>query len=295
MTQASTMIGLLAETPIHAGTGQELGVVDLPVQREAHTDYPCVFASSLKGSIRSKAENKRLDWIDTAFGPDRNNSSEHAGAVLVSDARLALLPVRSLTTHYRLATCPAILKRLQADRRRLGLAALTDLPRVGSDNEALVDKENGGAGNDLFLEEFRFTPRAENLGAVLEQLGALVEGDDERERLARQLVIVHDDMFAMLARHATPVNAHVAIDSESKTVKRRALWYEESVPPDTLFYACLVVQPPRKKHGDLDATSLRDHLCDALFGAADPYLQVGGNETVGMGWCRVQAVWQKEG
>ena len=36
------MLGLLAETPIHPGAGRSMGVVDLPVAREAATDYPRV-------------------------------------------------------------------------------------------------------------------------------------------------------------------------------------------------------------------------------------------------------------
>ena len=28
------------ETPLHMGTGTELGVVDLPIQREKHTGFP---------------------------------------------------------------------------------------------------------------------------------------------------------------------------------------------------------------------------------------------------------------
>ena len=40
-------------TPLHAGSGSDLGVVDLPIQREAHTAFPKIEGSSLKGAIRS--------------------------------------------------------------------------------------------------------------------------------------------------------------------------------------------------------------------------------------------------
>ena len=43
-------------TPLHAGTGQELGIVDLPIQRERHTGFPKIEASGLKGSIREVFE-----------------------------------------------------------------------------------------------------------------------------------------------------------------------------------------------------------------------------------------------
>jgi len=35
----TNIIGLLAETSIHPGSGQDAGFVDLPVAREAATDY----------------------------------------------------------------------------------------------------------------------------------------------------------------------------------------------------------------------------------------------------------------
>ncbi|HRI29847.1 MAG TPA: hypothetical protein PK715_17435, partial [Chitinophagales bacterium] len=31
---------LICETPLHAGTGDDLGFVNLPIQRERHTDFP---------------------------------------------------------------------------------------------------------------------------------------------------------------------------------------------------------------------------------------------------------------
>ncbi|WP_353563327.1 RAMP superfamily CRISPR-associated protein, partial [Longimonas sp.] len=43
---------LHVRTPMHAGTGAELGIVDLPIQRERATGYPKVEGSSLKGAIR---------------------------------------------------------------------------------------------------------------------------------------------------------------------------------------------------------------------------------------------------
>ena len=44
------LLGLIAETQIHAGTGRATGVIDLPIMREAHTGWPCVFGSAVKGN-----------------------------------------------------------------------------------------------------------------------------------------------------------------------------------------------------------------------------------------------------
>ncbi|MGB9873676.1 MAG: RAMP superfamily CRISPR-associated protein, partial [Hydrogenobacter sp.] len=40
-------------TPLHVGTGTGLGYVDLPIYREAHTDFPSIPASAIKGVLRT--------------------------------------------------------------------------------------------------------------------------------------------------------------------------------------------------------------------------------------------------
>ena len=44
---------LYALSAVHAGSGSEIGVVDLPIQRERSTGYPKIESSSLKGALRA--------------------------------------------------------------------------------------------------------------------------------------------------------------------------------------------------------------------------------------------------
>jgi CRISPR-associated protein Cmr4 len=55
MFEKSEMLYLYVETPLHAGSGGSVGVVDLPIQRERVTHYPLVQASSIKGKLRAEA------------------------------------------------------------------------------------------------------------------------------------------------------------------------------------------------------------------------------------------------
>lgn len=48
---------IITETPVHAGSGSELGIVDLPIQRERHTAFPKIEGSGLKGCIREAFES----------------------------------------------------------------------------------------------------------------------------------------------------------------------------------------------------------------------------------------------
>ena len=79
------------ETPLHMGTGTELGVVDLPIQREKHTGFPKGEASSIKGTFRSISEHK--DY----FGKESDSESDQGepGKICFTDARILFLPVKS--------------------------------------------------------------------------------------------------------------------------------------------------------------------------------------------------------
>ena len=98
-----------------------------------------------------------------------------------------------------------------------------------------------------------------------------------------------------MCQFATPVAAHIAIENTAKTVKKGALWYEETLPPETVFYLALKANAVRDAQAKFDdnsivkeskAKAVLDSITDVLL--AKPYLQIGGNETVGMGWCKVQ-------
>jgi len=287
MNQATALLGLLTETSLHAGAGRMVGVIDLPIQREAHSGWPCVYGSAVKGALRTRAEGE--SWVSDVFGPDTQNASDHAGALLVTDARLLLLPVRSLTTHFKWVTCPALLRRFAADCRRLGLEAPGEIPEVERE-EALVPRlpEGGGLGTDLFLEQFRFQSRQHDLTALVASIARLLAQEGAADALLRQLTVIHDDLFALLARFATPVAAHVRLQNETRTVAPGALWYEESLPPDTLLYVGLIAAPSRRQDARKGSAEVLGHVATDLFGAGHDYLQLGGNETVGMGWCRVR-------
>ncbi len=294
MTTKNALIGLWAHASLHAGAGSSVDGVDLPIQREGHSAWPCVFGSSVKGALRAKAEDtlgKDNASIAFVFGPDSssNNTSEHAGALLVSDAKLLLLPVRSLTSHFKWVTCLPLLKRLVRDAQRLGVKSIQDitLPDI-ADDIALVTGQNT---MDLFLEEYRFKTQSHDLSGLIEtinQLTGIAVTD-----LEKQLVIVSCDQFNYLARYATPVTPHIAIDNDKKTVKPGALWYEETLPPETVLYFALSAHRSRAKVSEqnigLNEEQILHCITQDLFGAS-PYLQLGGNETVGMGWCKVTVV-----
>lgn len=298
----SLILGLLAETSIHPGAGQSSGFVDLPVAREAATDYPVIVGSSMKGALRDMAFQSEKDVaIKTGKSDDDAKKialskvepifgkQENAGALLVSDARLILLPVRSLKTQYKWVTCPHLIERLSRDRSRenglstVGRALLpvaveetgkSARPTVSVTCPAITEQQYLGAGDgDLFLEERQFSRAGELPEKLIELVSSLIAHETTAKRLAQQLVVISNDDFVWFARYGLAVNARNQLDDEKKTSKN--LWYEETIPPDSLFY-CLLAE-----RGANALASMKSLFKDR------PYLQAGGNETVGQGWFAV--------
>lgn len=115
---ASGILFLFLEQPMHPGAGVSVGHVDLPIQREVHTGYPMVQSSGVKGSLREAVEIRKLltdaemNWL---FGP--KNSAESRSAIVVTDARTLLFPVKSARGVFAWITSPHALARLAADLR----------------------------------------------------------------------------------------------------------------------------------------------------------------------------------
>jgi len=261
------ILGLLAETSIHPGSGQDAGLVDLPVAREATTDYPVIVGSSFKGALLDRARNE--DSIDDPTRDRVFGKQESAGALIVFDARLVALPVRSLTSTYKWATCPHLIERLSRDMNRSGGGGKSlEVPRPET------GKYIGAGNGDLYLEERQFARAGDLPADVLGLLQSLVANKSAAARLKDQLVILHDDDFAWFARYGLAINARNVLDNEKKTSKN--LWYEETIPPDSLFY-CLLAE-----RGDDALSTVKTLFCEK------PYIQVGANETIGQGWFAIQ-------
>jgi CRISPR-associated protein Cmr4 len=266
------ILGLLAETFIHPGSGRTGGAIDLPVAREAATDYPYMAGSSLKGALRDQYEQKfSKGEADILFG-----KSDNAGQVLVSDARLLLLPVRSMTSAYKWATCRHLLERYARDLIRCGLSA-------GSPQIATLEAKSylgaGGSDKKLYLEERSFQHAGGLPDWLAELVGQLIQHQTTKDRLPGQMVILPDNDFAWFARYGLAVQARNKLE-ENKTSNN--LWYEESIPPDTLMYTLLAGR-------QADTLTAIQKIFDECA-----YLQAGGNETVGQGWFAVRKFYAKK-
>ena len=289
MFEASTLLYIHVETPLHVGSGRNLGAVDLPIQREVTTGYPMVQASSLKGRLRAEARPPRMEAAEfkAIFGPDTaDNPSEHAGALAPGDAKLLLFPVRSLAGVFAWTTSRDVLARFRRDARMVGVGVDWDLPPDGGATEALVSGNRLIGGGKVVLEEFAFDPvQSEVAGQIGRWLAnhalpATEEYRYWRDALPGRFAILPNDFFRDLAQLSTEVVTRVRLNEKTKTVERGALWTEESLPVDTLLYAPVMATSTRAQNG---ARLEGRQVLAKVAGLGLARVQLGGDETVGRG------------
>src|SRR5688572_8231833 len=111
---------LYAESPVHAGASDSVGLLDLPIQREVTTSYPVIWGQSLKGALRQAAgEHPEVPAVfGSALGGDREATT--AGQLAVGDAQLVAMPVPTLQRTFAWATSTIALTRLARRYRALG-------------------------------------------------------------------------------------------------------------------------------------------------------------------------------
>lgn len=279
------MLYLRCLSPLHIGTGQASGVIDLPVAREVHTNWPYIPASSLKGTLRDVGASQDGDrrTFDLAFGrPPRDEQGTAdqgaAGWLWFSNGQLLAFPVRSYFGTFAWLSCPLAVRRWRDDLATAGATTLPPLPSKLEPGEVLVAESDcviahGGA---VYLEDYRLTLRQEAaVGDLADALAAAALGNDDLAPLFRpRFGIVHDDLFTFLVESTTEVVARIALEDAVKTVRRGGLWYEESVPEQAIF-ACPLLTDPR-------AGDAGERLYEALP-TDGTVVQLGGDASIGRG------------
>ena len=278
------IVGMYCETALHAGSGQAVGVVDLPVQREKTTNWPTIQASGLKGAFRSAYEDAKGQSTDDIFGSDKSGEEAQAGAVSIGDARLLLFPIRSSLAPFLWVICPAILRKLKRDGKIVGTEYAWTIPDIQDDKYLGLNEESKA----IIFEDLMLSGGGPIETAILESIKEFLPGDDfySASTLEKYLCLVSDASFSMLVDTGTEVQARIVLNDTTKTSTN--LWYQELVPSNTVFYTVISMADARKKGEEIrNAAS----LIEALQATLKDYIQIGGDETLGRGWTRL--VWQE--
>lgn len=278
---------MYAVTPCHAGSGSALGVVDLPIQRERHTNWPVIQASGVKGAFRANFERFKGNIADKSqiaeiekltesiFGSrnDENDGSGYAGSCSISDARILSYPMRSNVSPFVWITCPAVLKRFARD---LEIAGKGEKP-FSADSIRLDESDAvclaGGISGDVLLEDFE----------VKVKPGQINEFDNIKDYFkdAERLLLVSDDVFNYGVSDCTQIMAQIQIDSETGTTKDGSLRYQEELPSDTIMYTVIHWGDSKNSAEEkLKADTIKRFVTDEVI---KNHIQIAGDETCGRG------------
>ncbi len=281
------LLFLHALSPIHCGTGQAAGGIDLPIARERPTNIPLVPGSTLKGTLRARSKPEQ-HLHAAVFGPDTEHASDHAGSVQFSDANLVFLPVRSICGTFAWATSPYLLRRLLRDAAEAGASALgkAEIPQPKSVDAICVTGDTLKAGDKVVFEDFDFASVKEpHVAMIAKEVATHVFAEGDRQFFIDRVCVLHDNVMSVLLRTGMEVAARNRLDPETKTVERGALWTEEALPIESILAGVVAATPVVKKGGA--AAPNAEELLEYVQKLAAGHMQVGGKATVGRGLCRI--------
>ncbi len=314
------LLYIFTRTPLHVGAGASVGAIDQPVQRERHTGFPIIPASSLKGSFADqwptaikdsngkairlttkkvkngeKEETVADQTSDTAwlFGSDTTDLS-FAGSLIFSEARVLVFPIRSAKGSFAWITCPLMLKRAKRD----GVLSGDIPPDVPEDDRAIflksgdisklnipdVQKAPLDLDGKIVLEEYCFSHTGNYPAGIAKEISGLVS-DDLFKSVTERLVILTDGMMSHFVNTACEVAQHVRISDETGTAERTGLFNQENVPSETLFYSVLRAtrsRVPNGEHAGKEADSALAAFSEKVDGKV---FQFGADATTGLGFC----------
>jgi CRISPR-associated protein Cmr4 len=263
-------------TSLHAGSRSDLGIVDLPIQREKHTGFPKIEGSSLKGSLREAFENisgqdkeKLIEKLSSEGSINMAKFDEDIKGIMNHDYAVQLI-----FGYDEDAADKSIKDKFEGDKREFsGCLGFTDarllLFPVKSMKGVFVYVTCPYVLK-RFVDEMKMTnfnislnlpellavgtcvvPDEEHVGVnnhvVLEEYSfSLMSGGVDIAKtlnqllhmkdLEKKLVILSDDDFKDFVNLSTEVITRTKIDNETGTVEPGALFNEEYLPAESVMY-----------------------------------------------------------
>lgn len=272
------IMSIFTRTPLHVGCGSSVGAVDQPVVRERHTGYPVIPGSSIKGVLADlwTVTNERGEFVREEkdgirlFGndPADKKADAQAGSLLVGEGRLLAFPVRSAKGCWAWLTCPLIIDRFVRDSG-------AKVNKV-EDGKVLAPVKLQIDGKVVF-EEYPLPVATGVPEDVVKAFKAISSDPVWQDNLADHLAIISDDLFAYFAKNACEIANHNRINDKTGVVEDGALFSQENVPSETMFYGVF------SSRNEEDFAKL-----DAKLQVEDGKLQIGADATTGLGWCSVE-------
>lgn len=284
---SSQLFYIHALSPLHMGTGAAVGGIDLPHSREAASRLPNVPGSGIKGIWRDQFSTS--PDITRLFGSDWSEGTRDQGALLFSDAWLLCMPVMSYVGDFAWVTSPMSLARFARERRyTLPNATPPALPQLPTNQAMVTNVCKLQHADDLYLHELKIkasnNPHAQAWAELIAGEVFSGEADFFQTAFIQRFVVVPEAELVQLSHAAAHVPMRNALD-DIKTVKDGALWSEENMPVETIFWGTVAADTLQDRnnstHKAIDSLAQFTALAQRT-----PRLQLGGKATIGRGMCR---------
>jgi CRISPR-associated protein Cmr4 len=264
---------IYAITHLHVGSGSSIDEeIDLPFQRD-ELGYPTIYASSLKGAIKSfllKEFAHTKDVIYKVLGEDENPEEASLGTFL--DAILFAIPSRiieidSVKPHvWVYVTTYELLKKVKSYLDAISQLSNASFSNLQNFIDSILNNNKGKSitiGSSLktaiLNEDFHVELEAHNvdISNIINDVPLLVLEDSiGKEVINRSLIRVR----------------RIRIDKDKKTVVTGGLWSEEYVPMKTIFFSAFLGK--ESKENAVFVSCILRKL---------KYVILGGKETIGKG------------
>jgi CRISPR type III-B/RAMP module RAMP protein Cmr4 len=259
-------------SPLHTGGTTQEGNL-LGIARESHTNLPYIPSSSIRGKVRSSVGN-RVTRVQL-FGPELKDTQDadfvfeyeyetdkklnqlEQGSIWIGDASILWLPVPSLSHGVVWISCPFLLQRWA--RFNSGDVHIEEY----SSN---LPKKSSVYLKDAIIKGDRLKPFANWQNFIPQEKSSI-----------KRVLVLPDQHCATLIQMSLWRQVKVKLD-EHKVVDSGSFRYEEAIPPDTLMYFPWGIT----SQANGTAKQSRDEFEKLL--AAQPILQLGGQESLGRGF-----------
>lgn len=273
-----TMLLIESLTNMHAGSGDtHYGIVDNLIQRNPVTGFPVIHSTGIKGALNDyfKSIGYYQVKMEKLFGKEGGDSEAFPGRLIFFEANLLTMPLRSNRKVYYNATSPYIMKEY--------ITFLKDFV-LYSYNTHLINNwlESFNFNSNTPFYTFDSVPNPEIEDFMCDKKGKNTKAvKDEIEKLTglelENIAIFNDEYFKKICEHSLPVVARNKIDDEGQSEN---LFYEEVLPRKTLLYFVLGEENYFLKK-DYD-----DFIAELT--AEETIMQIGGNYSVGYGFCKIK-------
>ena len=308
MTGQKKLIFLYCEENLHAGAGSATGTIDLPIQRESHTEFPKIESSTFRGAIRESVhdlvENDKLEKtkFERIFGNWDNGNQQ--SAIDFPDAKLLLFPVRSYKGVFAWITCPFVLNRFKKDVKNWFNVDLGYTISDFENNEIITQPISKIlAGTEVVLEEFLFkrktitktdpnrfevTPTIDKseLGEWI--AGKFIGSHEIIWSIKEKLAIVSDEVFRDFVKLYTVKMTRNRINPDTGTAEGGALFNEEFLPSESVLYSFVLASNEFfDKKNRINETALTDaEVMQFYIDKHQTLIRIGGDKGIGKGLVR---------